>query len=1180
MKRAFRYLLLLTAWAPVLAQAQPLTAGEAGSPFFARRYSADEYQLHNQNWAVAQDARGVIYVANTNGVLEYDGERWRTIRVPNELVRALSPWVDGRIYVGGVGELGYLHADSLGRMGYASLLGAVPEAHLGFADVWTTLATPDGVYFQTSDRLFRWDGSRMEVWTTDDRFHRAFVVGDTYYVREENVGLLRLVYDELEPVPGGDQFADERIDVMLPFGDDAALIRTRIQGFLVLDGDRLNSFPTEADAYLRDKRVYHGAVLHDGSYALTTLSGSVVVMDQAGRVQRILARDVGLEPDDLVLYAMPDQQHGLWLALDDGMLRVDVPAALTLLGPASGLQGTAYEMVRHQGRLYVGTTQGLYRLQPGVHLGARSGEVFEPTRFVPVDGVNEQCYALMSVDESLLAATNSGIYEVRGGRTRLVRAGKAFTLWRGEGDHHVLAGLKEGVAVLAPGPRGWEEAGRLERVTEEVRTIGRGPDGALWLGTLLNGVARVETDPSGEGDVAWYGEAEGLPVGPVLVWSSDEELAFPTLDGIYRIEQGVGDATPAFVPDTVLNAVIQPDGDTHFVISEGDEDGIWVARDRQVEVYRRDETGALVDETPPALHIPGIRVRSVYDEGNGVVWVASEEGLFRYDGTLGKTYAEPYQALVRGVHGKDGDLIYGGGGPSSVPEIPHDRNNFRFTFSAPTFNAPEATLYQYWLEGFDDGWSAWTDVTHKEYTNLPEDDYRFHVRARNAQGVVSREDAYAFEVLPPWWRTWWAYSLYVLGAAFVVWSYGQMKLRQHAFELEREREVNRQLETANVRLRQANERLQQADKLKDDFLANTSHELRTPLTSILGFASVLYEELEGEARTFASMIQQGGERLLATVNALLDMARLQADLMELEPADLDAVVEVQRIAKHLEPEAEAKGLYLAVAPKQRSIPAHLDRFCLERILTNVVGNAVKFTEEGGVTIVVDATDEDVLLTVRDTGIGIGEEFLPDLFSEFKQASSGYGRTYEGNGLGLAITQRLVHLLDGDIGIDSEVEHGTEVRIRLPRYDQRESVANVLDVEEQAPQRHDARLLLIESPDRPQARLQHILASLYDVDVVSGVEEGYEAAFQASYGLLLIDSQLPPMPSGHTLLEALRLTPGYGDTPALAVTTYSIPGDSELYRRLGFAGHIGKPITKQRVRRALDLARTPRAEFEA
>ncbi|MDX1531750.1 MAG: ATP-binding protein, partial [Rhodothermales bacterium] len=344
-------------------------------------------------------------------------------------------------------------------------------------------------------------------------------------------------------------------------------------------------------------------------------------------------------------------------------------------------------------------------------------------------------------------------------------------------------------------------------------------------------------------------------------------------------------------------------------------------------------------------------------------------------------------------------------------------------------------------------------------------------------------------------------------------------------------------------------------------MAGLSHELRTPLTSIIGFASVLQEDLQGEEKEFAARIHSSGERLLATVNALLDMAHLQAELVELKPTEIDVLMEARRVVEALRPEADAKGLFVRVLPETASVPARLDPSCLDRILRNLVGNAVKFTDEGGVTVLVDATEADVFLTVRDTGIGIREEFLPDLFDEFQQASTGYRRSYEGSGLGLAITQRMVHLLGGDIEVDSSEGGGTVFRIRLPRFDDRE---NGSPAEEAPLALEGQRVLLVEDPERSLQRLRYLLEPLCSLEGVEGMAEALEAARHRAYDLVLIDGHLDPPPGYESALGALRAQPGTAEAPAVAVTVHRVPGDRDRFLEEGFAGHLSKPFTKRRI----------------
>ena len=232
--------------------------------------------------------------------------------------------------------------------------------------------------------------------------------------------------------------------------------------------------------------------------------------------------------------------------------------------------------------------------------------------------------------------------------------------------------------------------------------------------------------------------------------------------------------------------------------------------------------------------------------------------------------------------------------------------------------------------------------------------------------------------------------------------------------------------------REARRKAEEMLRLKTTFLDNMSHEIRTPLTGILGFAELLAEEVDEPLREFARRIEKSGRRLLATLNSVLDLAQIEGNSVTLHLEPIDVAAETQELAQILAPIAEEKGLALIVeAPPGGAPGARLDRACLERILTNLVGNAIKFTPAGSVTVAVSTDDDEVRLQVRDTGIGISEAFLPRLFNEFRQESSGQGRSHEGSGLGLVITKRLVEMMHGRITVESRQGAGSTFTVVFP-----------------------------------------------------------------------------------------------------------------------------------------------------
>jgi PAS domain S-box-containing protein len=251
-----------------------------------------------------------------------------------------------------------------------------------------------------------------------------------------------------------------------------------------------------------------------------------------------------------------------------------------------------------------------------------------------------------------------------------------------------------------------------------------------------------------------------------------------------------------------------------------------------------------------------------------------------------------------------------------------------------------------------------------------------------------------------------------------------------------------QLEHRVDELAKAKQKAEEMSQLKSAFLANMSHEIRTPMNSILGFSSVLREQLHGqESEEYAAMIETSGKRLLNTINGILDLARIESNKVEVHPVKIHLTQELDDILHSLQPLAIQKGIDLRFAPTRAAQNAFVetDPMALAQIVTNLAGNAIKFTERGFVEVLADiehANHRDEKITgitiyVIDSGIGISEQFIPHIFDEFKQESSGWARDYEGTGLGLTITKRLVDMLGGEISVKSSRGHGATFKVFLP-----------------------------------------------------------------------------------------------------------------------------------------------------
>ena len=237
------------------------------------------------------------------------------------------------------------------------------------------------------------------------------------------------------------------------------------------------------------------------------------------------------------------------------------------------------------------------------------------------------------------------------------------------------------------------------------------------------------------------------------------------------------------------------------------------------------------------------------------------------------------------------------------------------------------------------------------------------------------------------------------------------------------------------KLRGAKEEAEDAARLKASMLANMSHEIRTPLTSIIGFAEAIGKEVDGRAKVarFAGLIEGSGQRLLDTLDAVLNLSKLEAGQMSLESRPVDLAEQAERIADQLRPQAEDGGLALMV--EAGSVEARADEGGVQIVLQNLLSNAIKYTGEGGeVRVRVYQNENEAILDVEDTGIGMEPELAETLFEPFRQASEGLDREYEGTGIGLAVVRRAVEQMDGTVDVETEKGEGSRFTVRLPRAD--------------------------------------------------------------------------------------------------------------------------------------------------
>jgi signal transduction histidine kinase/CheY-like chemotaxis protein len=750
-----------------------LANAEVGMPVL-ENYSARTYNGTPQIWTILQDRRGIMYFGTSGGdLMEYDGASWRKIFTNSSVARSLALDDSGRVWLGGNAKFGYLAPDATGTLQFVSLVDKVPPEHRGFTDVWQTLATAQGVFFRSYERLFRWDGKRMQVWVpaAASRFQALSSVHGHIYTSQTGVGLQEIVGDELRNVPGGDAYKDSIKLFLHPYDEGRILVSARDGGLTLYDGQKVTPFSTQADDYLKTHKVYTSTLLPDGGICITTLNGGAVILAHDGKVRQIIDASSGLI-DAETLSAYSDREGTLWLGLGGGIARVEINSPISIV-----LRSSALEATRFQGSVYASS----------VASNAVSRIVFDPQTGRPapvqIHGPSQGWNMVVFKDpagktpDQLLLASSEGVVRLEG--DNMVPAMPAvhglpeqtYDILQSRKDpNRIYLGHADGLGSMRWDGHAWIDEGRLPNLVYEARILAEDGEGTLWASGGNGKILRVTVAPTGMRDskVETLGQNAGLPdsVEAAQFVAGSIFASANRSRHMYRWDA----ATRKFVvDDRFLLPIDDPEASSSVaLLDENKPDGsFWSvttsSNARRKGLFSKQADGSWKVDEESYRRLKRFRTYRAFADPDGVLWVTGEMFL-RFDPAAQQAGgSQSFPTLVRQINAGS-KIVYGGtsaDGNSNL-RLPPGTDALRFQFAALSYANPDGTEYQYLLEGADKDWSTWGKQKEANYSSLGPGSHRFRVRSRTDDGRTGEEATYAFSILPPWYRTTLAYALYAL----------------------------------------------------------------------------------------------------------------------------------------------------------------------------------------------------------------------------------------------------------------------------------------------------------------------------------------------------------------------------------------------------------------------------------
>ncbi|MEP0860835.1 MAG: response regulator [Ignavibacterium sp.] len=390
---------------------------------------------------------------------------------------------------------------------------------------------------------------------------------------------------------------------------------------------------------------------------------------------------------------------------------------------------------------------------------------------------------------------------------------------------------------------------------------------------------------------------------------------------------------------------------------------------------------------------------------------------------------------------------------------------------------------------------------------------------------------------------------------------------------------------------QAKEHAEEMNRLKTYFLANISHELRTPMNGILGYAEMLMMDLnDPKLREMASMIFKSSRRLHDTLDSLIDLSKLESKIQKLELENIELVTVLEDIKASFESFAKEKGLSVTSEHKHPRIYFSTDPRIFNKIISNVLSNAIKYTSKGEIKLLTDFIDGKIIIKISDTGIGISADNLSKIFEPFRQESEGFNRKYEGTGIGLTLTKKFVELLEGNLDIDSEVGKGTTVTIILPVRETKEVSKPKVEqkpvikepvkpqpIKEEKIELHIEKkeekilpkVLLVEDDEVNSRLIKIMLEGNFDITWAFDSSEALSLVNSFSYDIILMDINLKGELNGIETTREIRKLEQYKEVPIIAVTAYAMHDEREKILNSGFTGYLSKPFKKDDLIRTLN-----------
>lgn len=798
-------------------------------------YSKKTYAAGLQNWDIKQNKNNIIFIANNEGLLSFDGRFWNLYPLPNKtIVRSVAIGENNMIYAGGQDELGYYAPGPNGTLQYHSIVHQLQLKDRNFGDVWDIEILKNDVYFRTNQKIFKLSNNSVAVYNAPQQWSFLGICRNQLYAHDFKTGLMLMKNNVWQPLYNSDNLAiNDPVTAILPIAKDSIVITTLKNGIYFGSQTQLAKLNMPLIEAISKERIYSATLVSSNWIGLSTSNAGVFIMDLKGQLIQRFSEKEGLQNNN-VLSIFLDKQGNLWLGLNNGIDFIAYNSAIKRINPST-IGGSGYTLIVSGNNLYAGTSAGLFYTE----LHNMQDMSFSKGSFLPVRNTGGQVWNLTEINGQLLLGHHEGAYLVKGNNATALISKTGF--WNFEPlstvfpTESVICGNYLGLSLLNFKNNTFTEAENIPGFNETSRFLKIDKLGNTWVSHPYHGVYKLVKKDSVKYEITHYTDKNGLP--STLnnhIYKIKNEIIVATEKGVYNYNIQKNKFEPSAF---YLNLL----GQQSIRYLKEDTDGnIWFIHEKQLGVIDLSSANKTVIYFPELNNKLLSGFEFIYPFNRQNIFVGGDNDFFHINY---EKYKKNIPELLMGIRTvkitdlKDSVLF---GGYSTGNEFRLKNNisknwkSIQFDYSSPLFGQQENLEYCYRLINYTNAWSEWSSKTNKEYSNLTAGKYIFEVKARNNLGNESKVVSYTFNILPPWYKSSWAFILYFIlagaGLYFLIkWQQKKFEHQQEKYEEEQKKQQYlHQLEidkAENDLIALRNEKLEAEINFKNTELASSAMHL-------------------------------------------------------------------------------------------------------------------------------------------------------------------------------------------------------------------------------------------------------------------------------------------------------------------------------------------------------------------